>query len=710
MSKTTEFLGWANVLNYDPSKKDATGPVVGFPTVGFGDISNAYKTSLIPKTAPGSVGGAFSPSAFLNSVQSGGAMQSGVGAAQEQTPAGGVVGDTKDTSTGAGFVPNQILVDSLTKKLFGQKSVGEADAGKLEFDAWKGQFGIDTDKNFQDSVSRLDYEVKTWAANYGANAERLARMGLSNSGAVDVYGTGVMQAYLSAMNDLYLAKAEGDRQNAEAYKQYSDQYEADLAARTEAKNNKILQGYNYGLGLYTGDNMDAVTTMVRNAGYDEDEIGEIVARLGAVDPSMLPALQTQLAQDQTDINTAIDQLIKSGYTTEMAESAADIYRAKGWSEEKIAKVIQGANGLAGMQSAGQSATGDQALIAGVDAVKALFYDDSGNYLYTGSEAQKESIKQRLRGTEYDQIISQIDADLAASKSAAAKDELADIETTDVDSLTLAGVQTDIENAANTYGVDSEEYKNVAAKYEGQITEIIGNALKDPDKTAQAFEVANDTVISVADDNEITWGEASKEQKVFYVVERLGDLYQSGAVSEKTYTKLMSDYIKKDVDLYSNSVADYVDTVTYLESAEIPYNVKMSLIDVIAKNAELHSTYVYNGVDYIDNGKSKTGTFISIAKYDKQGQKHFNLVVNEASEAEDSQVRKVMKGGQDIYYVAGNIYVVDRIAGGEKIYKVDPNASKRVIMNAPMSKDNRQGELEMQNAFYNLVLRYAYAHQ
>jgi hypothetical protein len=138
---------------------------------------------------------------------------------------------------------------------------------------------------------------------------------------------------------------------------------------------------------------------------------------------------------------------------------------------------------------------------------------------------------------------------------------------------------------------------------------------------------------------------------------------------------------------------------------------MKLIDVVATNAELHSTYVYNGVDYIDNGKRKTGSIISIAQNDKQGQKHFNLVVNEASEAEDSQVRKVMKSGQDIYYVAGNIYVVDRVAGGEKIYKVDPNASKRLITGkTPMSKDNRQGELEKQNAFYNLVLRYAYAHQ
>ncbi len=669
MSKTTSFFDFAKIENDNENKLKAsdgmmlaTGlagdqPVIGYSTDEVKKIVENYKSDLTG--LPGN-------------------WQVGVAGQGASSPAGAL-------------------------------SVGGTDTGKLEFDAWKGQFGIDTDKNFQDSVSRLDYEVKTWAANYGANAERLARMGLSNSGVVDIYGTGVIQAYLQSMNDLYLAKAEGDRQNAEAYKTYSDQYDADLAARTEAKNNKILQGYNYGLGLYTGDNMDAVTTMVRNAGYDEDEIGEIVARLGAVDPSMLPALQAQAKQDQADIDTAIDQLIKSGYKTEMAESAADVYRAKGWSEEKIAKVIQGANGLAGMQSAGQSATGDQALMGGVDAVKALFYDDSGNYLYTGSEAQKESIKQRLRGTEYeamaDQIIAQLDADLNAIKTAKVEDEKKEIENTDTENLTVSGVQESIRNAAATYGEDSDQYKEVYAGYEKQLTDIIKKAFHKPENAALALGVDNDTVISVADDNEITWGEAGTEQKMFYVVNRLSDLYKSGDVGEKSYVDLMSDYLKTDVKRFSQNVRDYVDAVSYLQSLDVNYNVKTALIDVVAKNAEIHSTYTY---------KYDSGMTISIAKNDKQGEYSFSLRVDEVSSEEDAKVRGVMKDGQDIYYVDGKIYVVDRhgLSQGkrETVYKVNVSASEQVPETRKyVVGDRREEVINTQKTFVEFIKRYAYAH-
>ena len=691
------------------------------------------------------------------------------------------IADASDQSSvgGAGGVSNLSNAGGLTGTQGQSGSAGLANAGglsgatvlpalgnKLEFDAWKSQYGVDTEKGFQDSVSRLDYEMKTWAANYGANAERLARMGLSNSGMVDIYGTGVVQAYLQSMNDLYLAKAEGDRQNAEAYKKYSDEYEADLAARTATKNNNILAAYNYGLGIYDGSNLEAVTTMIRNAGYDDDVITEAVARLGAVDPSMLPALQTQLAQEQTDINSAIKQMMEAGFdgSYESIMKFKNFYQSQGWSNAKIKKLIEGAKALYAIEpksdkvkemyaqiissesgykssmdgqlsqmlsvaegwseeeinellgylhdfeAAGQSGASDQALIDGVNAVNQMLA--KANVAYDGSEELKTQIKQQLRNGEYaeiaDQILERMDADLREIKGAAALDEIADIEKTDVKSLTVSGIETDIENAATKYGVDSEAYKSVVEKYEGQLSQIMEGAFENPDKAMNTLGVESDTVIAVANDNEITWGEASTEQKMFYLVDRLGDLYESGAMSEKTYVGLMSDYIKKDVVQYSNSINDCVDAVEYVLDQSVPYEVKQSLVDVVATNAKLQSTYIYNPEMVDADGKVKRATTISIEQKDKKG--HINLVVNKATEAEDAQVRKVIKDGQDIYYVGNDVYVIHHTANGDEIYKVDGNATRNYTKRTPMSKENRQGEIKSQVAAYELVLRYAYTHQ
>lgn len=579
MSKTEDFIGSANALNGligTDGMMFATGlagdqPVVGYSTDEVKKIVENYKSGL--SGLPGN-------------------WQVGVAGQGASSPAGALsVGGTVGGTVGAGTTATGAPI-----------KISGTDTGKLEFDAWKGQFGIDTDKNFQDSVSRLDYDVKTWAANYGANAERLARMGLSNSGVVDVYGTGVVQAYLSAMNDLYLAKAEGDRKNAEAYKLYSDQYDADLAARTEAKNNKILQGYNYGLGLYTGDNMDAVTTMIRNANYDEDEISEIVARLGAVDPSMLPALQAQAKQDQADINTAIDQLIKSGYKTEMEESVADIYRAKDWSEEKIAKLIQGVNGLAGMapkvdkvkekyaqiissqsgynssmdgqlsqmlsvaedwteeeinellgylhdyEAAGKSGASDQALIDGVNAVNQMLA--KANVAYDGSEELKAQIKQQLRNGEYeeiaDQILAQLDADLGEVKSAAATDAVKKINEANVKDLSVSNMASDLDEAATRYGVDSEEYAIIQKAYSDKIV----GALTD------VFEYDSDleplgSLIGVDDEQ---WKAMDDSDKVGAIFDELGKLHKDGHMTDEAYYSMTDKLVENEMEGVLSSVS------------------------------------------------------------------------------------------------------------------------------------------------------------
>ena len=679
MSKTTSFFDFAKIENENEFKLNANsgavsvpgvvsgavtaGSLLGYPTAGFSNISNAYKTSLVPASVPGSVGGTFSAGALLNTSPGGSLVQKGDLSAGKLVDASaaqsGAVGETVGETAGAGIVPNQALVDSLKRQLFGKSDSSEA--AKLEFDAWKAQYGVDTDKNFQDSVSRLDYEMKTWAANYGANAERLARMGLSNSGMVDIYGTGVVQAYLQSMNDLYLAKAEGDRQNAEAYKKYSDEYEADLAARTATKNNNILAAYNYGLGLYNGSNLNEVTTMIRNAGYDEDVITEAVTRLGAVDASMLPALQTQLAQEQTDVNAMIEQLLSNGYTADMEQSATDFLKATyGWSDEKIAKVIQGANGLLGMTPKADNLT------AGIQAVNEMLAKN--NAAYDGSEAQKTSIRQALRGTEYEamteQIIAQLDADLGEVKGAAALDEIAEIEAVDVDTLTMGDIEAELTDAATKYGVDSEEYKNILKSWGGKTGQMFERAFDDLAEAQSIFGIADDTVIN---DNGVTWAEADEAARGFYVEQRLNDAHESGLIGDDAYMKIMTGLYKDDATRMKGA-EDIASVLRYFNDLMVNKVItdaqRKTLIETVAQNAKVSATLLRDDSFRVVSAKVKIGGGVDAIEY----------FVTEADDVVAEKVAGMLQNGKDIYELGGNLYIYDE--PNKKAYKLRINTKSK----------------------------------
>ena len=212
------------------------------------------------------------------------------------------------------------------------------DTGKLTFDEWKATYGADTETDFQNAKAQLEYEMATWAANYGANAEKLYQMGLSNSGVSDIFGANAYAAYVGAMNKLYLEKIRLDRENIDLYEQYSNKYEADLASKTETRNNNITNAYAYGLGIYDGANLDAVKTMMLNAGYEADVVEEAAARLAAVDPSMIPTLREQQATSDTKVSTAYNGY-KESYHPGMKENIEADLKAQNFSAEEIARVI-----------------------------------------------------------------------------------------------------------------------------------------------------------------------------------------------------------------------------------------------------------------------------------------------------------------------------------------------------------------------------------
>lgn len=309
---------------------------------------------------------------------------------------GEVVADADKIGGGTDF-PGASVSDTTVP----DTTVPDTSGNPKSYEDWRAEFGIDSETEFNNAKAQLEYEMRTWAANYGANAERLAQMGLSNSGVVDIYGTGVVQAYVSAMNDLFYAKIQTEKDNKTNYQTYLDKYEADKAARTETFNNNVTAAYSYGLSIYDGNNIDAVRTMIINAGYDEDVANAAVERLSAVDASMNPVLrqkQTTITQayslglnyydgynidavktmlknagyDEDVVNAAAERLasvddsmnptlqselasvaetlLAMGYTSGDEDSIRANYASLGWSDNKINALIKQLNALSGLST------------------------------------------------------------------------------------------------------------------------------------------------------------------------------------------------------------------------------------------------------------------------------------------------------------------------------------------------------------------------
>ena len=573
------------------------------------------------------------------------------------------------------------------------------DSGKLDYDAWRAEYGIDTDAEFNAAKAQLEYEMATWRENYGANAERLAQMGLSNSGVVDIYGTGVIQAYAQSMNDLFLAKIDAENAQLDRYKAYSDEYENKKAQATAAKNTAINEAYVYGRGLYNGENLEAVRTMIANEGYAPDEVEAAVARLQAIDPSMIPALQEQAAADKQNVQAAFNSLA-ANYTPEQADGLRKIYgEGMGWSEESVNSLISMLNGYAETKSATEEASkpSEEQIIS--DAASRLllnvFTDEEGNVIYSGSQTQKNHIRQLMALSEYkdlapyvDQIIAQMDADYASRKSAAATDTASNIEKIDTKDITFDAIGQELDAAALQYGADSEEYKAVETAIGNKTYEAFNRAMNDN----KYFDAAYNLVGVSAED----WAEMSDEDKMDKIINRAGEALDDGYITKDKFYSLITDAV-------TSTGRDYDDIVKWS-------NVHLKLNDYV--EAGWLKDYEVQGLDYkLMNGiklesvqktvDSKTvgatvllDTSDGAIRFDVTSQhKDKEKIFGDKSKAQTNAVMNVGESGKIAVY-DGSIYLLAADGSAFKVNYIE----KIEGTSTAGSNDNK-------NAVYQMLINY-----
>jgi SOS response regulatory protein OraA/RecX len=170
------------------------------------------------------------------------------------------------------------------------------------YEGWLDSQGLDPDADFQNARNELEYERKTWDAGYGERAEQLYQMGLTNSGVSDIYGANAFSSYLSAMNDLNVARINTDKQLKKEYNDYVTSFNTGFdehvakgnAAYREYESgykstlgNYVAQAYNTVLSSYNGNNEDELRSTLVAHGYDDVIINETLARLGTLDKTAL---------------------------------------------------------------------------------------------------------------------------------------------------------------------------------------------------------------------------------------------------------------------------------------------------------------------------------------------------------------------------------------------------------------------------------------
>jgi SOS response regulatory protein OraA/RecX len=157
-------------------------------------------------------------------------------------------------------------------------------SGEIEYDKeetlgyaeWESTYSVNAETEYRNAQAQLDYEFQTWMSTYGARAEELYQMGLSNSGVSDIYGLGAYTAYIQASMDLKRSKIELDKQNKQEYQKYVDNIASRNKAAQEAIKSKIGSAFASYADTYTPADEAKVRAALTAQGYSESEVSQVI--------------------------------------------------------------------------------------------------------------------------------------------------------------------------------------------------------------------------------------------------------------------------------------------------------------------------------------------------------------------------------------------------------------------------------------------------
>lgn len=404
----------------------------------------------------------------------------------------------------------------------GLSTVPSVSGAKKTEEEWMTEGGYDPDNDYINAKNQLEYDYMQSSANYGSTAEQLAQMGLTGSGVSDVFQLGAYQSYIQGQNDLYKALVKQKNELRQQYNQYSDTYDANAKADT-------ANAYNFGLNMYNGANADEVRRQLTAQGYDASIVDTAVANLEALDKNSLPTVKAAEEEKGRLYETAY-AMMEEGST---AQEVRDYMIKSGANADYVNEVMT-------RLSDKESLFTDKAISAGVAAVKELFMreieDADGNKsttnVFKGSNDDIETVRQALRGSKYekytDQIIDQLKID-KHNQTAAQYDDLIAEMNSNIDSDTALYSASDIKQIYSSAPIKKQK-------------EIAAVATKQADKVLNDQTAFSNAYAFVGVDK-ATWDQTDDGDKMLMVLDRIGGLKNTGAISSETSDKYFREWVE-----------------------------------------------------------------------------------------------------------------------------------------------------------------------
>ena len=447
----------------------------------------------------------------------------------------------------------------------------------------------------------------------------------------------------------------------------------------------VKEAYSYIISnnLYNGKNIENIKTQLENLGYDAEVADEVVTMLSKLDMSEYQN------QDIFDAYTSISDMYKDiGYNGSDAQKKyiRDVLGLV-YDEDTIdraIKLMDSGKAVTDEYEAGQQElTDDQIKADGVNAVKNLFYDAEGNYVYDGSETAKASIRQRLRGSDYekytDEIIAQMDADLAELEGAAAEDAVTDIGNLSVEDVSLAGCTEILNTAKDQHGEDSPQYKNIQTSISNKMVEAIEWAFDEGQYDNENLNAAYGLTEYSAEE----WAGMTDEDKVDAIVESAGKARKDEVMSEEDYFKVLDEWFNNEIDLngdmygYSNVLLTLIDYSEKGYISKYEYGEYLNQVaDKISINDVKISGLTYKGThSYYMTLTTSAGTIEVHAEKMQESEYTTTQTVHEVADGLLWQDERC-------------IYFMDSKGQGWKMNKFTPNV-EATKMSSVGSEENKQ---------------------
>ncbi len=201
----------------------------------------------------------------------------------------------------------------------------------LTFEEWQSTYSVDPVQEYEYAQAQLDYEFKTWMSDYGARAEQLYQMGLSNSGVSDIYGANAYSAYIQSSMALKREQIKLQQENQRNYQTYLDE-------KKSAANTRIGTAYAAYESSYTPEGSQGIYNSLIGQGMSASDAAEVIRRLDAHYNAIPVDSRPDVVAKNAKVNDAVTWL-NTNYAYGMTDAELLEMLTSNYDEETAAEAL-----------------------------------------------------------------------------------------------------------------------------------------------------------------------------------------------------------------------------------------------------------------------------------------------------------------------------------------------------------------------------------